>query len=65
MPSPIMKYFTYIETTPEKREEVQRLRDEFKEMAEMIERDLPDGPEKSVALRKLIEAKDAAVRAIL
>lgn len=60
-----MKYFTYIETTPEKREEVQRLRDEFKEMAEMIERDLPDGPEKSVALRKLIEAKDAAVRAIL
>ncbi len=26
---------------------------------------LPDGPEKSVALRKLLEAKDALVRAAL
>ena len=37
----------------------------FCELAEKIEIDLPSGPEKSTALRKLLEAKDAAVRAAL
>ena len=37
----------------------------FGEMARQIEETLPDNPEKTVALRKLLEAKDCAVRALL
>jgi hypothetical protein len=37
----------------------------FSALAHDIERDLPPGAEKSTALRKLLEAKDAAVRAAL
>lgn len=37
----------------------------FAELAEWIAYNLADGPEKSVALRKLLEAKDAAVRAAM
>jgi hypothetical protein len=37
----------------------------FAELAAWIEQDLPECAEKSVALRKLLEAKDAAVRAQL
>lgn len=35
------------------------------ELARHCAETLPDGPEKSVALRKLLEGKDAAVRAAL
>lgn len=38
---------------------------EFESMAILLDDALPDGPEKSVALRKLLEAKDAAVRSAL
>jgi hypothetical protein len=34
-------------------------------LAEQIVRDLPRNPERTVALRKLLESKDAAVRAAL
>lgn len=37
----------------------------FHELARDVEDTVPDGPEKTVALRKLLEAKDAAVRAVL
>jgi hypothetical protein len=37
----------------------------FCELAEHIVHDLPANPERTVALRKLLEAKDAAVRAVL
>jgi hypothetical protein len=37
----------------------------FAELAKKVEGGLPNGPEKSTALRKLLEAKDAAVRAAL
>lgn len=37
----------------------------FGEMAERIVTTLPRNPERTVALRKLLEAKDAAVRALL
>lgn len=37
----------------------------FGEMAEAIVRDLPRNPERTTALRKLLEAKDCAVRAML
>lgn len=35
------------------------------ELAEAMDRDLPDGAEKSAGLRKLLEAKDCFVRAAL
>lgn len=37
----------------------------FKDLAALINQHIPNGPEKDVALRKLLEAKDAAVRASL
>lgn len=59
--SPIMRYFTY-EHLPEK---LQQASIPFFELACKLEATLPNGPEKSVALRKLLESKDAAVRAAL
>lgn len=58
---PIMQYFTYAHL-PERLQEVSM---PFCEAAERVHRTLPRNPERSVALRKLLEAKDAAVRAAL
>lgn len=60
-PSPIMRYFAYAHLPPH----LQEVSQPFCELAEHIENTLQSGPEKSVALRKLLEAKDAAVRAAL
>lgn len=59
--NPILRYFDYAHL-PENLQEPSRL---FCEMAWLLETNLPAGPEKSVAFRKLLEAKDAAVRASL
>lgn len=59
--SHIMRYFRY-EHLPES---LQAMSERFSNLAWAIEEILPGGPEKSVALRKLLEAKDAAVRAAL
>lgn len=59
--SPILKYFVFTHL-PDKLAEVSK---EFAFLAYHIENNLPKGPKKSVALRKLLEAKDAAVRAAL
>lgn len=37
----------------------------FGELAEKLSKELPSNPEKTTALRKLLEAKDCAVRAVL
>jgi hypothetical protein len=37
----------------------------FSSLAQWIARELPSNPERTVALRKLLEAKDCAVRARL
>jgi len=37
----------------------------FADLAQHIIQTLPAGPERTVALRKLLEAKDCAVRAVL
>jgi hypothetical protein len=37
----------------------------FGELAQQVAERAPDNPETNVALRKLLEAKDAAVRAML
>jgi hypothetical protein len=57
----IMQFFAFAHL-PENLQEVSR---PFGEMAERIEATLPRNPERTVALRKLLEAKDAAVRALL
>lgn len=59
--SPILRYFDYSHL-PNKQAEVSNY---FFDLAYTMEEMLPDGPEKSTALRKLLEAKDAAVRASL
>jgi hypothetical protein len=55
----IMKYFTY-EHLPE---HLQAISKPIGELAHKMNDDLPDGPEKSAGLRKLLEAKDCFVRA--
>lgn len=45
--------------------ELQLVSGPFGELAEKIIHNLPRNPERTVALRKLLEAKDAAVRAKL
>lgn len=59
--SPILRYFT-VDHLPARLQKISVL---FKELAEKLEEELPVGPEKSVALRKLLESKDAAVRSAL
>ncbi|MFD5697432.1 hypothetical protein [Streptomyces lasiicapitis] len=57
----IAKYFTYAHL-PEHLQAVSR---PFQELADQMIRDLPDGPELTAGLRKLLEAKDCFVRAAL
>ncbi|CAH1044551.1 hypothetical protein [Halomonas sp. TD01] len=61
MPSPIIKYFAYSHL-PERLQKVSR---PIGELAEQVDTNLPDCAEKAVGLRKLLEAKDALVRAQL
>jgi len=61
MPSTTIKYFAY-EHLPEKLQEVSK---PVGELAKLMEETLPDGPEKSAGMRKLLEAKDCFVRAKL
>ncbi|UES40971.1 hypothetical protein GFC08_25820 [Roseibium aggregatum] len=61
MQNPIMKYFEF-KHLPEHLQAVSR---PFGYLAEQMNADLPDGPEKSAGLRKLLEAKDCMVRAAL
>ncbi|KIC38151.1 hypothetical protein RA27_20505 [Ruegeria sp. ANG-R] len=60
-PNPILKYFDY-EHLPE---HLQAVSKPFGDLARQIDTDTYDGPEKSVGLRKLLEAKDCIVRASL
>jgi hypothetical protein len=57
----IMQYFGY-DHLPETLQEISR---PFAKLADMVVLCLPRNPERTVALRKLLEAKDAAVRAAL
>ena len=60
--SPIIKYFEYDHLTDW---QLRAVSERFYEIAINMAEVLPDGPEKSTALRKLLEAKDCAVRAAL
>ena len=57
----VLKYFAY-EHLPEKLKAVSM---PFAELAKQVAERSPDNQETTVALRKLLEAKDAAVRAAL
>jgi len=58
---PILQFFAYSHLP----ERLQAVSFPFGELAMAVVRDLPRNPERTVALRKLLEAKDAAVRAHL
>lgn len=57
----VLKFFSYTHL-PEKLQEVSR---PFGELAKQVAERAPSNQETTVALRKLLEAKDAAVRATL
>jgi len=56
---PILQFFAYSHL----REDLQVVSKPFGVLALEIVADLPRNPERTVALRKLLESKDAAVRA--
>lgn len=56
---PILQYFAHAHLPPHLAE----VSKSFGDLAESIIANLPRNPERTVALRKLLEAKDAAVRA--
>lgn len=58
-PSPILRYFTHAHLRPE----LSAISEQFAALADWIELHLPASAEKTTALRKLLESKDAAVRA--
>ncbi|HGO5302397.1 TPA: hypothetical protein ACK21Z_003169 [Vibrio harveyi] len=57
----ILKFFEY-KHLPEK---LQRVSQPFHAMAHTLVKELPESEESHVALRKLLEGKDAAVRALV
>lgn len=59
MPNPIMKYFEFTHLPLH----LQAVSSPIGELAQQMDAELPDGPEKSAGLRKLLEAKDCFVRA--
>jgi hypothetical protein len=60
-PEPITQFFTYAHLP----RHLQAVSKPFADLANVILTTLPRNPERTVALRKLLEAKDAAVRAYL
>ena len=58
---PILQYFTFAHLPPHLAEVSQP----FHDLAHRLVDTLPRNPERTVALRKLLEAKDAAVRAAI
>lgn len=61
MPSTTIQYFEY-QHLPEKLQGVSKM---VYDLAHNMEVLLPDGPEKSAGMRKLLEAKDCFVRSYL
>ncbi len=58
---PLMQFFEYKHLP----EHLQAVSSKFHELAETIVETLPRNPERTVALRKLLEAKDCGVRAVI
>lgn len=60
-PEHIIQFFAYEHLPPH----LQAVSKPFGDLARQMVNDLPRNPERTVALRKLLEAKDAAVRALV
>jgi hypothetical protein len=58
---PMLQFFAYEHLPPH----LQVISKPFGELAKQIVETLPRNPERTVALRKLLESKDCAVRAVL
>ena len=58
-PDRMLKFFAYDHLRPDLRQYSKP----FSDLAHLVVALIPVGPERTVALRKLLEAKDAAVRA--
>lgn len=61
MSEPILQFFRFSHLPPR----LAAVSKPFSVLAEEVVATLPRNPERTVALRKLLEAKDAAVRALL
>jgi hypothetical protein len=61
MDDPMLQFFEYRHLSSE----IQEISSPFHAMADRLVTILPRNPERTVALRKLLEAKDCAVRAYL
>lgn len=61
MEEKILQFFDYTHLPPD----LQMVSQPFNTMAYNLVATLPQNPERTVALRKLLEAKDAAVRAMI
>ncbi|MYR57785.1 hypothetical protein GTY54_16615 [Streptomyces sp. SID625] len=59
--TPILQYFEFGHLPAPLR----AVSEPFSELAHQLAENLPAGPERTVALRKFLESKDAAVRAAL
>lgn len=58
---PMLQFFAYEHLPPH----LQAVSKAFAKLAQSIVEELPRNPERTVALRKLLEAKDCAVRSVL
>jgi hypothetical protein len=58
MPSTTIQFFSYEHLPPH----LQEISKPIHDLAHLMEETLPDGPEKSAGMRKLLEAKDCFVR---
>jgi hypothetical protein len=61
MPDRMLQFFKYEHLS----EGLQLVSKRFCVLAEQVVKDYPENPERTVVLRKLLEAKDAAVRCVL
>lgn len=61
MASTTIQFFEYAHLPPQ----LQKVSKPMSELAHQMEEMLPDGPEKSAGMRKLLEAKDCFVRAYI
>jgi len=57
-PDRMLKFFSFAHL----RADLQPISRPFSDLAHFLVSEIPAGPERTVALRKLLEAKDAAVR---
>lgn len=58
---PLLRFFAFAHLPPH----LQAVSEKFYDLAQEIVRDIPRSAERTAALRKLLESKDCAVRALL